>query len=392
MAKKNGTGNSASNPIDNTAPKAPSKNRAEGLKVLSTTSLSPAKVRLTEKFRGRAKPVDDATVVERADSIRLYGQQQPIQVRSVPGSDEYECIFGNTRKRAADLLVSGYVGGDGKTYEPKPDFLLRCEVVEVDDETALKRNLVENHERSATTAIDNALNHEMLRTTYGMSDAAITRFYGYAHQGTVTRLKKLLDLEQEYQDAISDGRMTAAAGFLLADEKVVAKENRGKVWLKVVDAVGKGGEDTASGINEGGAIGSSAMASAIKAFNKEVKEAAEAAKAADAPKNPDGTPVTPTEGPQPETPVTPEPAGPGRPSTGKIALTSKQFKETLAMLAKHPQCPDKCAMVCNMTVQLMSGEIDATAYAKFLKDTVGGTVPEPQPETPVTPETPAVSA
>lgn len=353
-----------------------SKNRAEGLRIIETKTLPPSRFVLTDKFRGRAKPLGEDVVVERADSMREHGQQQAIQVRAIPGSDNYEIIFGNTRKRAADMIVSGYVGGDGKTYEPRPEFLLRAEVVEVDDETALKRNLIENHERSKTTAVDNAKNHQDLRETYKMSDAAITRFYGYNSQATVTRLKKLLGLEEEYQNAISDGRLTASAGFLLAD---VPAENRGKIWLAVVDAVGKGGEDT--DINEGGVIGSSAMSAAIKAVNKAAKEAAEAAKLAN----------TPTEGQTPptDTPPTETPPVQTTPGNltraGKVSLTVKQFKEQVGKIADHQDCPDKCELVCQQFVKFISGDCDTKELAVFLASTVGGN-PKPPKLPDVSPE------
>lgn len=363
-------------------PPAPAKNRAEGLKIKNTLHISPKSLILTEKFRGRAKPVGDDVVVERADSLRIHGQQQAIQAREVPGSTNLETVFGNTRVRAANLIVDGYVGGDGKTYEPNPNYLIRVEVVEVDDETALKRNLIENHERSKLNAIDNAKNHETLRTLYNMSDAAITKFYGYGHQATVTNAKKLLKLEEEYQNAISDERLTASAGFLLAG---VEPELRSRVWTTAVDAVGKGGEDTKDGTAENGAIGSTAMATAIKAVNKLVKDETAAATATNPPAtNPDGTLVTTP--PVVETPTGPAPVG--APSTGFRTLAMSAFKNAVKSLAEHPDCPDKTGEVCMLVYRFAAGEVDGDTFAKELAGIVGG---QPKPKQADTAPVPAAA-
>src|SRR5881394_1055262 len=105
----------------------------EGLRVVGTVSTSPSKFRLVPAFMGRIELVGDSEVIALAESITRDGQQQPIQVRSVKGTDEYEVIFGNTRKRAADLIVAGFKDSKDKDVKPNPDFKLRAEVVEVED-------------------------------------------------------------------------------------------------------------------------------------------------------------------------------------------------------------------------------------------------------------------
>jgi ParB-like chromosome segregation protein Spo0J len=296
MAKGNKVQASAAN---NTAVAAPKTKASKAeFKILQTVEVAPAKLH-TGKFLGRSAPHDEATLVERADSIRRNGQQQPIQARAIPGTDEYDVVFGNARTGAGILIVNGYKNGEGKDVKPDPDFKLRVEVVDVDDETAFLCNVVENSQRTQCSPIDNALNQEELRTKYGMSDVMIAKHYGYASSASVSRLKKLLTLEDEYRKNVHDGILTQAAAFLFCD--VPEGEPREKVWLKAVDKAGKD-ED----------IGSTEMAAAIKEWRKEEKEAKATAAATGGgdQQQPTGDQQQPT-----ETPAQPEvPAGPGRPA------------------------------------------------------------------------------
>jgi hypothetical protein len=82
-------------------------NKANNLVVLATVSVDPGKVRIVDAFRGRANPVSDEAKLTLAESMRKDGQLTAIQARQVPGTDEYECIFGNTRT----LAGAGYRRG-----------------------------------------------------------------------------------------------------------------------------------------------------------------------------------------------------------------------------------------------------------------------------------------
>lgn len=355
------------------------KNKADGLKVLSTVSVLPSKCKVTDKFRGRSQKVSDETIYKTADSIRDVGQLHPVQGRQIAGTDEYEILFGNVRTLAGQALEQGYTAQTGvdKDGNPKyqqvegnPNFRLRLEVVECSDEEAFKRNVTENNTRENTTPIDNAKNHEILRTEYGMSDAAITRLYGYKHQASVTRLRKLLNLSEEFQNAVHVGDMTASAAYLLLD---VPEESRGTVWLLAVDSKKNDKTDK----DEGG-IGGSAMADAIKQWRKKVKEDAEAAAAANGGGSGTGGEGSPeagtqgtqgTEGATGGTDTAPrtgnnEPTG----TESKIALTFKQTKDSFKRIAGTDNVPHKVAECCNMVVQMMEGSIQPADMAKWLMD------------------------
>lgn len=340
------------------------KNRAEGLKVVATLDIPVGKLRLVDEFRGRAFPVSLEDVTARADSMRIHGQQQPIQVRPYPGTDEYEVIFGNTRTRAGQLIASGYTNLDGKEVEPKPDYKIRAEVVEVTAEDAFVRNVIENSQRSACSPIDNAMNQQKLRDEYQYSDVKIAQLYGYASSASVSRLKKLLELEPEFQEEVHSGVITMNAGFLLFDVKGedadATKAARTNVRLKAADIAKSRGDDS---------IGSTAMQEAIKAYRKELKEAATAANGTGGTATPEGG-TTGTTAPEGDTTgtTTTETNGTGTRST--YALTLKGTKDGLEAIAKDEKCPPNVSQVCGLVLDYIGGKVDTVGLAKGLQGLV----------------------
>lgn len=322
-------------------------------KVIRTVEVSPLQVELVKKFRGRAKLATEEVITDLADSMRTKGQQQAIQVRekaSEPG--KFEAVFGNTRELAALAILNGYTTDSGKKeVAPNPAFKIRCEVVECDDETARIANIIENAHRQAVSPIGNALNQVMLRDEMGMSDVTIAKLYNYSSSASVSRLKKLLELEDEYQNSVEDGTLSQAAAFLLAD--VPEGEPRKTVWLACVDKCK--GEDS---------IGSTPMVEAIKAWRKADKEA-KATQTADKPAGESGTVATAPEG----QPGTVEGTVPGWPSgnepTKTYALTLKQFKDLVTAIASDSQCPAKVAEGMSVILSTLSGETADRDFAQW---------------------------
>lgn len=344
----------------------PVKNRAEGLAIKASLSVNPNKLRLTEKFRGRSTPVADADVIALADSIRTDGQQQPVQVRAVDGTDEYEVIFGNTRTRACQMIANGYKNTDERDVEPKADFLIRCEVVECSDEEAFKRNIRENNDRLNCSPIDNMKNHERLRSEFGMSDAAIARFYGFSHSATVNQLKKLQNLADEYQTMIHVGDMTFTGGLKLAEFN---EQEQTKIMALAT------GDSDENGVK----FGAAQISDAIKKFKQAQKDAA-----AQPTTTGDGittADTTPADG-------TPDNSGNvgGRSANNETektySLTQKQFKDALKTMAGYEEkneagevvkrCPDKVAECCNVILSFVEGKTNIQDFAKWMADNVKG--------------------
>lgn len=351
-----------------TATPAPKKAPAfDPLKVVATLNVAPDKLKLREqKFRGRSKDISDDELNALADSLKER-QLQPIQARAIKGTDEYEVIFGNTRTLAAQKkIIPGFKTNSGKEIPAQPDFTLRVEVVDIDDEEAFIRTVTENVQRFQTSAIDDAINHEMLRTDNGMSDAAITRLYGYGHQASVTSLKKLLLLPTEIQDKIHNGDMTKQAGFVLVDwcrkkEKMDAEGKCDKELCDKIIAAAPGGEDI-------GNVGQTAIGNAIKEYEKAEKAAANGQTTG----NDTGTPAT---GDAPTTPVTGDATTPATGDTGTPAtvfpLTLKEFKTHLEEFAGLDGCPTNVAEHCATTISFLKGEIEKDAYFQWLVSSLG---------------------
>lgn len=328
----------------------------DDFRVLNTMQIKPSKLNLTEEFRGRATPVSDDAVIALADSLRSTGQQQPIQVRHVEGTDTYDVIFGNTRARAGQLLEGGYTTGT-KEIAADDEFTLRCEVVDCSDEQAFAHNVVENAQREATTPIDDAKNQEVLRTRYDMTDAAIARLYGLSGSAHVNRLKKLLTLPQFIQDAIHSRNMTASAGFLLADNKEIREADAYEELWKAIKSDNDESEPS---------IGTTQLIAAIKDWRKAQKTEAEPGTNGEAGGD-NGT------GDVEETAVGETEGTEEGKSDGKqiFPMTLKQFKGMLEDAAGSPRTPDKLEKFCKLTLDVLAGKKDSKAYGKAMLKLLG---------------------
>jgi ParB-like chromosome segregation protein Spo0J len=361
--------------VDKPAP-APRKNlAAETIPTVATVMVSPAKLKRTEKFRGRVKPVSPGETANLADMIRKEGQLQPIRARQIPGTDEYEVVFGNTRAAAGELILNGYDGTDGKPIAPAPDFKMRVEVIECTDEEAFRAVVTENSARFKTSPIDDAYNQKRLREELGMSDVAIATYYGQSHSGMVNRLKKLIDpekgLSEDLQNKVSEGTLGIYAALDILDATATKdgpsdKEAQTKIWLKAVDICGK----DEAGVNR------SDVANAIKAWRKETKEAAGATETP-AVDPATGQPVpTPTDANgQPVADASPRDAnnnpGASEGTQRTKQLTVKQFKEGIEEIAKQEKCPANVAVVINAMLGFIEGKVtDLAQLAKTLASVV----------------------
>lgn len=329
----------------------------DDFRVLNTMQIKPSKLNLTEEFRGRATPVGEEAVIALADSLRSTGQQQPIQVRHVEGTDTYDVIFGNTRARAGQLLEGGYTTGT-KEIAADDEFTLRCEVVDCSDEQAFAHNVVENAQREATTPIDDAKNQEVLRTRYDMTDAAIARLYGLSGSAHVNRLKKLLTLPQFIQDAIHSRNMTASAGFLLADNKEIREADAYEELWKAIKSDNDESEPS---------IGTTQLITAIKEWRKAQKTEAEPGTNGEA--GGEGGEGDDTG----ETGAVDKAGGESDKSEDKqiYPMTLKQFKGMLEDAAGSPRTPDKLEKFCKLTLDVLAGKKDSKAYGKAMLKLLG---------------------
>lgn len=338
------------------------KQRDNGFAVLSTQLIDPAFVELVPELMGRSAPVSEGQVIDLAESIRAQGQQQAVQVRANPAKPGYfSCVFGNTRTRAAQLLKSGYAVDEKKRVEGNPDFKLRVEVVECDDETAFTRNVAENALRVQCSPIDNAKNQARMRDEFGMSDVAIAKVYGFASSASVTRLKKLLSLPADVQTAVHGGDCTQAAANLLADftgQKIhgadVEPADVTAVYLKAVDLAGAGEP-----------VNADSMVKAIKALRAERAPAPEPKPEGETGTAPEGTTGEPGTAPEGETGTTGEtPAAPTGDGTAH-ALTIRAFKDLCKEIKADEKCPGNVQNAMQLILNTLAGEVEPAGFAQW---------------------------
>jgi ParB family chromosome partitioning protein len=150
---------------------------------LTVRSLRPG------KYQPRTR-MDQASLAELADSIRVRGVIQPVIVRPVDDGG-YEILAGERRWRAAQLA--------GLERVPA---IIR----EVADDAALGIGLIENIQREDLNPIDKATGLKRLIDEFGLTHDEAAKALG-SSRSAVTNLLRLLDLAMAVQEMLLDGRL-----------------------------------------------------------------------------------------------------------------------------------------------------------------------------------------
>jgi ParB family chromosome partitioning protein len=167
------------------------------------------------KYQPRTR-MDQASLAELADSIRVRGILQPIVVRPV-SDGEYEILAGERRWRAAQLA--------GLERVPA---LVR----EVADDAALGIGLIENIQREDLSPIEEATGLRRLIDEFRLTHEEVARAVGRS-RSAVTNLLRLLELAKAVQDMLLDGRIDMGhARALLGVSKAKQVELAGQVAAK----------------------------------------------------------------------------------------------------------------------------------------------------------------
>ncbi len=155
----------------------------EELAQLPVASLRPG------KFQPRTR-MDEVSLNELADSIRVRGVIQPIVVRPV-GDSQYEILAGERRWRAA--RIAG--------LEKLP-----AVVREVTDDAALGIGLIENIQREDLNPIEEASGLKRLIDEFHITHEEAARAVGRSRVA-VTNLLRLLDLSPAVQQMLLGGKI-----------------------------------------------------------------------------------------------------------------------------------------------------------------------------------------
>jgi ParB family chromosome partitioning protein len=130
-------------------------------------------------------------------SIRRHGVLQPIVARRV--NDGYQVVAGERRWRAAQAAGLGTIP---------------AVIREISDREALEIALIENLRREDLNAIERARAYQRLAGEFGLTQEAVAEAIG-GSRSSVANTLRLLDLPQEVQLAIDQGRLTEGHGRAL---------------------------------------------------------------------------------------------------------------------------------------------------------------------------------
>jgi ParB family transcriptional regulator, chromosome partitioning protein len=154
-------------------------------------------------------------VAELADSISKVGLLQPIIVR--PQGESYQIIAGERRWRAARLAG----------LERVPVRVLSTTATE-----SLEIALIENLQREDLNSIEEARGYRKLLTEYRMTQAELADKVSKS-RSTITNALRLLDLPDDVQELVYEGKLTA--GHARAVLSVPDEAIRMKLAQRIVD-------------------------------------------------------------------------------------------------------------------------------------------------------------
>lgn len=158
---------------------------------------------------------NETLLQELSESIRENGVLQPLLVRKK--GQKYEIIAGERRYQASKLAG----------IEKLPVI-----IKDVDDQKMLKLALIENLQRSDLNPIEEAKGYKKLLKESGMTQEALSKAVSKS-RSAITNSLRLLDLPDEVQQFLFDGKMTA--GHARAILAVPFEDARIRLARKVVD-------------------------------------------------------------------------------------------------------------------------------------------------------------
>ena len=136
--------------------------------------------------------LDEAKLAELAASIEVHGLIQPLIVTQAGG--DYTLIAGERRWRASQLA--------GLTEVP-------VVIKEATPQAMLELALIENIQRADLNPLEEAYAYQQLTDEFGLTHEQVAQRVGKG-RSTITNLIRLLDLPDNIQQAVSDGRISGA--------------------------------------------------------------------------------------------------------------------------------------------------------------------------------------
>lgn len=155
------------------------------VQMIDITKISP-------NIRQPRKSFDDRELFSLADSIHRYGILQPLSVRRISDTGDYELVSGERRLRAASLLKMRYVP---------------CIAVEADEMTSAAMAIIENIQRSDLNYFEEAEALQSLKEIYSMTQEQIAAVLSVSQSYVANKLR-ILRLEDKEREEILKNSLT----------------------------------------------------------------------------------------------------------------------------------------------------------------------------------------
>ena len=168
---------------------------------------------LPNRFQPRIK-FDEKAIVELSESIREHGVIQPIIVRKM--GDKYEIIAGERRYKASVM--------SGKNNIP-------AIIVDLNDKDSSEIALIENVQRQDLTPIEEAISYRKIFDMGYMTQEELAKKLGVS-QSTIANKLRLLNLDDEVQDALLEGKISERHARALLRLK---SSDQKKMLKKIID-------------------------------------------------------------------------------------------------------------------------------------------------------------
>lgn len=155
---------------------------------------------------------DPSALQELADSLRQHGVLQPLIVRKHPRDDSlYQIVAGERRWRAAQMA---------QLHE------LPVIVRDFSDTEVLEVAIIENIQRSDLNAIEEAMSFRQLMDRFGHTQEKLAEALNKS-RSHIANLLRLLNLPDQVQDLVKDGKLTAGhARALITSDNPTAMARR----------------------------------------------------------------------------------------------------------------------------------------------------------------------
>lgn len=159
--------------------------------------------------------IDNKTLGELSDSIKVQGIIQPLIVRKIE-QDKYEIVAGERRWRAAKLASLEYVPA-----------IIR----EIEDNVALAFALIENIQRKNLNSIEEAVAYARFRDEFSMTHDAIAHMVGRS-RASITNALRLLLIDESVRRLLEEGKLDMGHVRALL---TLNYEQQNKEALKIVE-------------------------------------------------------------------------------------------------------------------------------------------------------------